>query len=101
MLAQTGTQLNTAATWLPRLMVKALARIPFRGMGRAVFYASRTTKEMLAVGALDKTQNVLAIQSGFEQYGKLDPGFTAGELTFLGVPIRTVDRILETETPLV
>ena len=102
MLAQTGTQANTAATWLPRLMVKALARIPFRGMGRAVFYASRTTKEMLAIGALDKTQNVLSIQPGFEQYGKLEAGFTAGGgVAFLGVPIRTIDRILETETPLV
>lgn len=100
MLAQTGTQLNTAATWLPRLMVKALARIPFKGMGTSVFYASRTVKEMLAVGALDKSQNVLSIQAGFQQYGKVEPGFTQADLTVLGVPVRTVDRILETETAL-
>lgn len=100
LLAQSGTQANTAATWLPKLMVKALARIPFRGMGQASFYASRTVKEMLAVGALDKSQNVLAIQPGFQQYGTVDAGFTQGDLTVLGTPVRTVDRILETETAL-
>jgi hypothetical protein len=100
LLAQSGTQANTAATWLPKLMAKAQARIPFAGMGRAAFYASRTVKEMLAVGALDKSQNVLAIQPALQQYGNLGEGFTQTDLTFLGTPIRTVDRILETETAL-
>lgn len=100
LLAQSGTQANTAATWLPKLMVKALARIPFRGMGRATFYASRTVKEMLAVGALDKSQGVLAIQPAFSQYGTIDAGFAQADTTVLGVPVRTVDRILETETAL-
>lgn len=100
LLSQSGTQANTASTWLPKLMVKALARIPFRGMGTAVFYASRTVKEMLAVGALDKSQNVLAIQPALQQFGNVDAGFTQGDLTVLGVPVRTVDRILETETAL-
>lgn len=101
LLGQSGTQANTAATWLPKLMVKALARIPFRGMGRPVFYASRTVSEMLAVGALDKSQAVLSIQSAFQQYGQIAAGFTqSAPLTVLGVPVRTVDRILETETAL-
>lgn len=101
LLGQSGTQANTASTWLPKLMVKALARIPYRGMGKAVFYASRTVKEMLSVGALDKSQAVLNIQQGFQQYGDVGPGFVAqGGLTVLGVPVRTVDRILETETAL-
>jgi hypothetical protein len=102
MLAQSGTQLNTAATWLPKLMVKALSRIIHRGKGKAVFYASRSVKAMLSVGALDKSQNVLSIQSAFEQYGKVDAGFVGedGTVRLLGVPVRTVDRILETETAL-
>ena len=100
LLAQSGTQANTAATWLPKLMAKALARIPFKGMGKAAFYASRTVKEMLAVGALDKSQNALAIQPAMSQYGELSEAFTQTDLTFLGVPIRTVDRILETESAL-
>lgn len=100
MLAQSGTQANTAATWLPKLMVKAMARIPHMGMGKPVFYASRTVKEMLAVGAIDKSQNILAIQQAAQQFGEVKPGFTTGDLMCLGVPIRTVDRILETETAL-
>lgn len=100
LLAQSGTQSNTTATWLPKLMVKALARIPHRGVGKAVFYTSRSVKEMLAVGAIDKSQNVLSIQAAAQQFGGTDPGFTAGDLTVLGVPVRTVDRILETETAL-
>lgn len=100
LLAQSGTQANTAATWLPKLLAKAQARIPFAGMGTGVFYASRTVKEMLAVGALDKSQNALAIQPALQQYGNLGEGFPQQQLTFLGTPIRTVDKILETETAL-
>ncbi len=100
LLGQSGTQANTAATWLPKLLAKAQARIPFMSMGNAAFYASRTVKEMLAVGALDKSQNALAIQPALKQYGELGAGFPQQDLTFLGTPIRTVDRLLETETAL-
>lgn len=101
LLGQSSTQANTASTWVPKLMAKAMARIPFAGMGKAVFYASRTVKEMLAVGALDKSQQVLAIQPALQQMGELSPGSLAqGGLSFLGVPVRTVDAILETETAL-
>lgn len=100
LLAQSGTQANTAATWLPKLMVKALSRIPFKGMGKAAFYCSRSVKAMLAVGAMDKSQNALAIQPAVQQYGDLSEAFAQTDLAFLGVPIRTVDRILETESAL-
>jgi hypothetical protein len=102
LLSGAGTQAPTAATFLPKMMIKALARIPFRGMGKAVFYASRTVKEMLAIQAMDRNQNVLSIQAAAQEYGKVDAGFTeSAPLTVLGTPVRTVDRILETETPLV
>lgn len=100
LLAQTGTQANTAATWLPKLMVKAMARIPSMGMGRACFYASRTVKEMLAVAAIDKSSNALSIQQAVQQFGALGIAYTTQNLSILGVPIRTLDRILETESPL-
>jgi len=101
LLAGSGTQANTAATWLPKLMVKAMARIPQVGMGRPAFYASRTVKEMLAVAALDKSNNALSIQDALSQFGKPEPGFVrSGGVNVLGVPVRTVDRILETESPL-
>jgi hypothetical protein len=102
LIAQSGTQANTAATWLPKLMAKALARIPFAGMGVPVFYASRTVKEMLAIGALDKSNAILSIQDAFNQFGKMGPAYASrpGGLAFQGVPVRTVDRILETESAL-
>lgn len=102
LLGQSGTQANTAATWLPKLMVKALARIPYMGKGRAAFYASRTVKEMLAIGAMDKNQQVLSIQQAVQEYGKVEPGFVSenGTVRCLGVPVRTVDKLLETESAL-
>lgn len=102
LLALTGTQAITASTFLPKLMVRAMTRIPFTGMGRAVFYCSRTVKGALVVGAMDRNQNVLSLQAGAQEYGKITPGFASGDvtLTMQGVPIRTVDRLLETETAL-
>lgn len=59
LVGQTGTQAVTTATWINKLMIKAMARIPSMGMGNATFLASRTVKEMLSIGALDKSQNAL------------------------------------------
>ena len=99
--AITGTQATTAATFLPKLMMKALARIPHRGMGNAVFYANRSVKEMLGIMALEKNQSVLSIQAAAQEFGAIGPGsLEMGGLRFLGVPIRTVDRIDNTETRL-
>jgi hypothetical protein len=103
---QTGTQAITAATWINKLMIKALARIPSMGMGTATFLASRTVKEMLSIGALDKSQNALSFTEATNQFGKVGPGSVAGsgtgiqggQLLFMGVPVLTVDQILATET---
>lgn len=102
LLAVTGTQATTAATFLPKLMVKALARIPFMGMGKAVFYANRTVKEMLAIQAMEKNQSVLSLQASVQEFGKVSPGWVNnGTVTVLGVPVRTVDRIDLTEARVV
>jgi hypothetical protein len=103
---QSGTQAITASTWINKLMIKALARIPSMGMGTATFMASRTVKEMLSIGALDKSQNALSFTEAVNQYGKVGPGSVAGsgtgiqggQLMFMGVPVLTVDSILATET---
>lgn len=95
---QVTTQASTAATLMIKLMIKAMARIPFMGKGKAVFYANRTVKEMLAIQALDRSQNALAVQPSITQFGDVAPGSAGnGVLTFLGVPVRTVDQILATE----
>lgn len=106
---QTGTQAITAATWLNKLMIKALARIPSMGMGTATFMASRTVKEMLSVAALDKSQNALSFTQGVNQYGTVTAGSVAGQgtgiqggqLNFMGVPVLTVDQLLATEARVV
>lgn len=102
LLAQTGTQAITAATWLPNLMVKAMARIPMMGRGKPAFYCNRTVKEMLSITAMNKSVNILSVQEGFNQLGQVAPGSVGnGVLKLLGVPIRTVDAILSTETRVV
>lgn len=109
MTAQTGTQATTAATWLNKLMIKSLARIPSMGMGTPVFLASRTVKEMLSIGALDKSQNALSFTDAVNQYGAVGAGSVAGQgtgisggqLRFMGVPVLTVDQILSTEARVV
>lgn len=95
---QATTQAATAATLLMKLMVKAMSRIPFMGKGKAVFYCNRTVREMLAIQAMDRSQNTLAVQPSINQFGDVAPGSAGnGNLTFLGVPVRTVDQILGTE----
>jgi hypothetical protein len=97
LVGQTGTQAPTAATALIKLMTRAMARIPFMGMGTPVFYATRTVKEMLSVAAIDKSNAALAIRDAANQFGTVSPGYVQKQTEFFGVPIRTVDQILTTE----
>jgi hypothetical protein len=106
MINQANTQAVTAATWLNKLMIRALARIPSQGMSRCAFYANRSVKEMLSIGALDKSQNALSFSEAVNQYGTVTAGsvagsgtgITGGVLKFQGIPVRTVDQLLLTET---
>lgn len=100
---QSGTQALTAATQIHRVMARALQRIPFMGMGKCVFYANRTVKTYFSVAALDRSNAAVTVEPALEQFGKLSPGSVSGggTLKFLGVPIRTVDRIRNNETALV
>jgi hypothetical protein len=97
LLGQSGTQASTAATQVINLMSRALDRIPNMGAGRAAFYANRTVYSMLRVAALNKSNAALNIQQALTQFG------TPYALTsFLGVPLRKVDQLLNgTETRVV
>lgn len=90
---------ESSAADLIKLMVRAFARIPLPGMGNAVFYANRTVKEMLSIQALAKSNNALSITEALRQFGGVDVSIK--ELRFMGVPIRTVDRIVTTEARVV
>lgn len=101
-VGQTGTQASTSATAIMKVMIRAMARIPQMNMGRAVFYGSRTAKEMLSVAALDKSNAALSVQDAVNQFGAIAPGsVSAGGIKFFGVPFRTVDAILGTEARVV
>ncbi len=92
LIAQTGTQASSAATAIIKLMARPLYRIPNMAMGRAAFYMNRTVHSGLSIAALDKSQYVLKINEGLSQFG-----MPYSWLSFLGVPLRRVDALLNTE----
>lgn len=92
LIGQTGTQASTASTAVIKLMARALYRLPNMAMGRAAFYMNRTVHSGLSIAALDKSQYVLKVNEGLSQFGT-----PYSWLSFLGVPLRRVDAILNTE----
>jgi hypothetical protein len=92
LLAQSGGQASTASTALIKLMARALYRVPNMSMGKACFYMNRTVHSGLSIMALDKSQYVLKVNEGLSQFG-----MPYSWLSFLGVPLRRVDAILNTE----
>ena len=93
LMAQATTQAASAATALIKLMARALYRIPNMAMGRPAFYMNRTVHSGLTIAALDKSQYVLKINEALSQFGT-----PTSYLSFLGVPLRRVDSIVNTET---
>lgn len=93
---QAGTQSASAATQIINLMSRACDRVPNLSMGRAAFYANRTVYSMLRVAALAKSNAALSIENALTQFG------TPYALTkFLGIPLRKVDQLLNTEARVV
>jgi hypothetical protein len=92
LIGQTGTQAASAATNIIKLMARALYRIPNMSMGRAAFYMNRTVHSGMALAALDKSQYVLKIEQGLTQFGQPNSW-----LSFLGVPLRRVDSLINAE----
>ena len=92
LLSQSGTQAASASTNIIKLMARALYRIPNLAMGRPAFYMNRTIHSGLALAAMDKSQYVLKIEQGLTQFGQPNSW-----LSFLGVPLRRVDALLNTE----
>lgn len=92
LIAQSGTQAITAATHIFKLMARALERVPNMGMGRPCFYMNRTVHSGMMISAMDRNQYVLNINQSASEFG-----VPKNWLTFLGVPLRRVDGILNTE----
>ena len=87
---------ETGAADLVKVMSRAMDRIPNLSMGRAAFYMNRTVFSMMRVQALNKSQNAISIREAINQFGQ------ATKWTdFLGVPLRKVDQLLNTESRVV
>lgn len=87
---------ESGAADLIKLMSRALDRIPNMSMGRATFYMNRTIFSMMRIQSLNKSQNAISVQQGLSQFGT-----PVRWLDFLGVPMRKVDQLLNTEARVV
>ncbi len=93
LIAGTGTQAPDAFGLSPLInqLIAAKNRIPSVGRGRAVIYCNPTVREALDKMALKASNSTLSIREAAGQF----------ETSFLGMPIRTVDAILNTEARVV
>lgn len=92
LLGVTGTQALTASTHIHKLMARAYYRLVNIAGVRPAFYMNRTVHSGLAISSMDRSQNVVKVEEGLTQFGT-----PHSWLSFLGVPIRRVDSILNTE----
>lgn len=94
--SQANTQAATAETAIIKLMTRATARLPRLSGVKLAYYAPRVVCEMLRVAAQDKSQNTLNIEQSTNQFGQ-----NIFTLRFMGIPVRIVDQMLETEARVV
>ncbi len=92
LIGQATTQTAAASTNIIKLMARAIYRIPNMTMGRCAFYMNRTVHSGMALAALEKSNAVLNINQGLTQFGQ-----PHSWLTFLGVPLRKVDSLINSE----
>ena len=88
----TGTQALTASTSIIKLMSRAIDRMPTLNNINPSFYVNRTVASHLRVIALEKSSSAVTIEPAINQFG--ENIFT---LRFLGIPVRIVDALTETE----
>jgi len=87
-----GTQETTDATFIVKMMSRAIDRLPNMAGIKPVFYANRTILSLLRVAALEKSVSAIAIREGLNQFGQ-----TIYDTKFLGIPVRIVDALTEAE----
>ncbi len=83
---------NDAAD-LIALMSRSLDRIPTFAGVKPVFYVNRTIFSWLRIQALAKSSSALAVEPALTQFGSP----VAGGMSFMGIPIRRVDQLLNSE----
>lgn len=93
LVAQATTQALTASTSIVKLMSRAIDRLPSTAGINPSFYVNRTVASHLRLIGLEKSASAVTVEPGLNQFG--DTIFTT---RFLGIPVRLVDALTETET---
>lgn len=88
-----GAQELTDSTFLPKLMSRAIDRLPSMSNIKPVFCMNRTAASLLRVAAMEKTISVLNIEEGINQFGQ-----RIMQMKFLGVPVLINDAITNAES---
>lgn len=88
----TGTQALSASTSIIKLMSRAIDRLPSTTGVNLAFYVNRTVASHLKIIALEKSNSALSIESALDQFGR-----EIQQMRFLGIPVRLVDQLTETE----
>lgn len=91
----TGTQALTAATSIIKLMSRSIDRLPTQN-GNMAFYVNRTVASHLRIIALEKSNAAISIEPALNQFGE-----NIMVTKFLGIPVRLVDQLTETEARVV
>lgn len=88
-----GAQETTDATFLPKLMARAIDRLPSLTTVKPMFFMNRTAASLLRVAAMEKSSSAVTIEEGLNQFGQ-----TIHQLKFLGIPVGINDAITNAET---
>lgn len=91
-LSQAGDVVDNSANII-KMMSIALDKIPPSGRSRLVFYCNNTVKSMLRIKMLSKSNVFLSLEDL-----KGAGGIPRPTLSFMGVPVRRIDQISNTET---
>jgi len=83
---------ESSAANLIKLMLKAIFRIPNLRAGRPVFYMNRSVAQMLPIQGLNASSNAVKVQEALSQFGE-----PIVNMSFMGIPIRLCDQLLNLE----
>ncbi len=91
-ISVTALTTNSSPAAIIDYMSRAIDRLPKTSGGiKPVFYMNRTIYSFLKLQAMNRSQNALSLKEANKQF----------ELSFLDIPIRKVDQLLNTETKVV
>lgn len=91
----TASDSSDTSANIMKYMIQAMYMIPSHSNVNLAFYSNSTVQSMMAVKMLDKSNAFLKI----EDIQRSAIGSPRKSLSFQGIPLRRVDKILNTESP--